>query len=179
MVREVQGNAAIVLALTGDGEDAQALVNDLNQRFPEATPVRFCYLPSVLAAVAMGRGQSQEAIDDLAAAGPYEMMNGMMAVYLRGEAYLAVGQGAQAAAEFQKMLDHPFTDELFIGAFDPLTQVFPHLGLARAYTLQGNTAKARKSYQDFLALWKDADPDIQILKQAKAEYAKLLKEGLP
>jgi tetratricopeptide (TPR) repeat protein/predicted Ser/Thr protein kinase len=178
MVRELQGNAAIVSALTGDGEAAQMLVNDLNQRFPEATTVRFCYLPSVRASLAMRRGQPQEAIDDLAATGPYEMMNGMFAVYLRGEAYLSARQGAQAAAEFQKMLGHPFVNA-FVSGFDPLIQVFPHLGLARAYALQGKTAEARKSYQDFLTLWKDADPDIPILLQAKAEYAKLQERNLP
>jgi len=97
----------------------------------------------------------------------------MIPVYLRGEAYLAAGQGPKAAAEFQKMLDHPDI------SFDPLIFVLPHLGLARSYALQGDTVKARKSYQDFLTLWKDADPDIPILRQAKAEYAKLQQGNLP
>ena len=180
MVRQLQGNAAIVLALTGDGEGAQTLLNDLNQSFPEATLVRFCYLPSVQAALAMRREKPEEAIDSLVAAGPYEMMNAMLAVYLRGEAYLAARRGKEATTEFQKMLDNPFvSDPSIIGLINPLTQVLPYLGLARAYALQGDAAKARKSYQDFLTLWKDADPDIPILKQAKAEYAKLQQGELP
>ena len=95
----------------------------------------------------------------------------MISVYLRGEAYLAARQGSQAAAQFQKILDHPDI------SFDPLIYILPHLGLGRAYALQGDTAKARKSYQDFLALWKDADPDIPILIKAKEEYNALLKSG--
>jgi serine/threonine protein kinase/tetratricopeptide (TPR) repeat protein len=168
-----QGNLAVTLALAGDAAGAEKLAADLSQRFPEATAVRFCYLPSVRAALALHHGKPREAIESLVAASPYEMMpdTGMIAIYLRGEAYLAAHQGAKAAAEFQKMLDHPT-----IG-FDPLSQVLPRLGLGRAYVLQEDTAKARKSYQDFLTLWKDADPDIPILKQAKAEYANLLKSG--
>jgi eukaryotic-like serine/threonine-protein kinase len=165
MARDVQGNAAITLALSGDPQGAQKLADDLNQRFPEATIVRFCYLPCVRAALALGRGKPQEAIDSLFPVVPYEMMNGMTAVYLRGEAYLAARQGKQAVAEFQKMLDHPHID--FSNFYRNL---LPLLGAARAYALQGDTEKARPIYQELLTLWKDADPDILILKQAKAEY---------
>jgi tetratricopeptide (TPR) repeat protein len=96
----------------------------------------------------------------------------MIAVYVRGMAYLAAHQGAKAAAEFQKILDYP--NIAFSGS-----RALANLGLGRAYALQGDTAKARKAYQDFLTLWKDADPDIPILKQAKAEYSELQKKELP
>ena len=110
------------------------------------------------------------AIEVLQAATPYELGSWYIKaypVYVRGEAYLAAHQGGGAAAEFQKILDHRG-----IVRNEPIGAL-AHLGLARAYALQGNTPKARSAYQDFLALWKDADPDISILRQAKAEYAKL------
>jgi eukaryotic-like serine/threonine-protein kinase len=155
---------------------AQKLAADLNQRFPEATVVQHCCLPVVRAALALRQNKPQEAIESLSAASSYELIIptdssariGMIAVYFRGEAYLAARQGAQAAAEFRKVLDHP-------SAFDIQSNILPHLGLARAYALQGDTAKARAEYQDFLTLWKDADPDIPLLKQAKAEYDRLQK----
>ena len=163
---DVQGTAAVALAMAGDAAASQKLAADLNQRFPEATSVRFCYLPAIRAALALHQGNPQEAIDSLSATSSYELLwnPGMMTVYLRGEAYLAAHQGVQAAAEFQKVLDHRF-----IAFASPLA----HLQLGRAYALQDNAARARSAYQDFFALWKDADPDIPILKQAKAEYAKL------
>ena len=163
---DVQGTAAVTLAMAGDAAASQKLAADLNQRFPDATSVRFCYLPAIRAALALHQGNPQEAIDNLSATSPYELLwhSGLMAVYLRGEAYLAAHQGAQAAVEFRKVLDHRF-----IAYASPLA----HLQLGRAYAIQGNAAQARSAYQDFFALWKDADPDIPILKQAKAEYAKL------
>ena len=98
------------------------------------------------------------------------MMNNMAVVYLRGEAYLAAHEGVRAAAEFQKMLDHPAP------AIDAVYRNnLPYLGLARAYSLQGDIGRASAAYQNFLTLWKDADPDIPILKQAKSEYDRLLK----
>jgi eukaryotic-like serine/threonine-protein kinase len=117
----------------------------------------------------------------LAAASPYELVfdaatssdAGMIAVYLRGHAYLALREGAPAAAEFRKILQHPS-----IG-LDAFVGILPHLGLARACALPGDVTQGRESYQDFLALWKDADPDIPILKQAKAEYERLPKGGRP
>ncbi len=168
--RDLRGNAAITLCLAGDKEGAQNLAADLSKRFPESTYVRHCYVPSVRALLALEDGKPQEAIDILAETVRYEMMQNMVTVYLRGKAYLAAQQGAKAAAEFQKMLDHPT-----VNFNDVLRNTLPHLGLGRAHALQGDTAKARKSYQDFLALWKDADPDIPILREAKAEYAKLIK----
>jgi eukaryotic-like serine/threonine-protein kinase len=170
MNREAQGNLAVTLALAGDIGAAKKLADDLAQRFPEATSTRFCVMPSIQAALALHEGKPQQAIDSLAPAKPYESVKGseMIVAYLRGEAYLAVRQGAQAAVEFQKMINHPSID-----LYDVPRNVLPHLGLARAYATQGDKTKARTAYQEFLNLWKDADPDIPILKQAKEEYRAL------
>jgi len=128
----------------------------------------------VHAAAGLQSREAGKAMEALAPAAPYELgtVNGFLnfalyPAYLRGEAYLAAKQGAAAATEFQKILDHPgvVTNEV-IGAL-------AHLGLGRAYALGGDSAKAKTAYQDFLALWKNADPDIPILQQARAEYAKL------
>jgi eukaryotic-like serine/threonine-protein kinase len=164
--RDVQGTAAAVLAMAGDGAASQKLVGAANQSSPEATSVRFCYLPAVRASQALQEGNPQEAIDILSVTSPYDLLwdQGLLVVSLRGEAYLAARQGAEAAAEFQKVLDHRF-----IGFASSVA----HLQLARAYALQGDLEEARSKYRDFLALWKDADPDIPILKQAKVEYSKL------
>jgi eukaryotic-like serine/threonine-protein kinase len=167
--RETLGRARLALALAGDPVEAQKLAADLNQRFPEATLVQFYYLPAIQAALALRQGKPQNAMEDLSAALSYDLLRngGMIAVYLRGQAYLAAHQGAQAAAKFQMILDHP---GIVVNA---PTGALAHLGLGRAYAVQGDTAKARAAYEDFLALWKDADPDIPILAQAKAEYAQL------
>jgi eukaryotic-like serine/threonine-protein kinase len=167
--RDVQYGAALALALAGDGSRAQALVNDLGKRFPLDTIVQFNYLPTIHAQLTLSRNDSSKAVDALHTAAPYELGagGGLYAVYVRGGAYLAAHQGSEAAAEFQKILDHRgIVVNTPIGAL-------AHLGLARAYALQADTAKARAAYQDFLTLWKDADPDVPILKEAKAEYAKL------
>jgi tetratricopeptide (TPR) repeat protein len=168
-----RGNSVLTLARTGDAAGAQKLAADLNRQYPEATWVRFCILPMLRATLALREGRPQEALEALAAASPYEKID-LNVAYLRGEAYLAARQGSQAAAEFRKMLDRPSTQ-----LFDVQRDILPHLGLGRAYAMQGDTAMARKSYQDFLTLWKDADPDIPILKQAKAEYNELQKKELP
>ena len=134
--------------------------------------MQFDYLPMIHAAAALQSGSPTKAVEALAPAAPYELgvllsRLTLYPVYLRGEAYVAAHQGSAAAAEFQKILDHPgVVQNEPIGAL-------AHLGLARAYALSGDTAKAKSAYQDFFALWKDADPDIPILKEAKAEYAKL------
>jgi tetratricopeptide (TPR) repeat protein len=175
--REVQYGAALALAIAGDSSQAQTLTNDLESSFPEDTSVRFNYLPVVRAFVALNRGDPAKAIEILQVAVPYEVgqprstqtsfFGALYPIYARGQAYLAAGQGAEAAGEFQKILDH-----LGITVGDPISGL-AHLQLARADTMQGDVAKAKASYQDFLTLWKDADPDIPVLKQAKAEYAKL------
>jgi len=175
--RDVQYGAALVFAYAGDDARAQALTGDLAKRFPEDTLVQFNYLPTLRAKLAVSRGNASEAIETLKNVTPYELgqttastygWNALYPVFVRGEAYLAAHQGGEAAAEFQKILDHRG-----VVINEPIGAL-AHLGLARAYGLQGDTAEAKTSYQKFLTLWKDADPDIPILKQAKAEFAKLL-----
>ena len=169
--RDVQFEAALVLAMVGDESRAEALANDLNKRYPEDTIVQFKEVPTVRAQLALSRNQPSKAIEDLQAAAPYEL--GTLSIgavsytaYVRGEAYLAAHDGTHAAAEFQKIIDHHSVGMHPIGAR-------ARLGIARAYVLEGDSVKAKAAYQDFLTLWKDADPDIPILKQAKAEYTKL------
>jgi len=173
---DVQYGSALALAYAGDTRRAQDLTEDLNKRFPEATIVQFNYLPTLRARLAVNRGNSSEALETLRVAVPYELgrttfsnysWNGLYPVYVRGEAYLAAHQGSEAAAEFQKILDHRgIVWNSPIGAL-------AHLQLGRAYAMAGDTTKARAAYNDFLTLWKGADPDVPILKEAKAEYAKL------
>src|SRR3984885_12560064 len=175
--REVQYGAALALAIAGDSSQAQTLTNDLESGFPEDTSVKFNYLPVVRAFLALNHGDPAKAIEILQVAVPYELgqprstqtgfFGALYPIYARGQAYLAAGQGAEAAREFQKILDHP---GIMVG--DPIG-VLAHLQLGRAYGMRGDTTKAKAAYQDFLTLWKDADPDIPVLKQAKAEYAKL------
>jgi serine/threonine protein kinase/tetratricopeptide (TPR) repeat protein len=165
--RDVAGNGGIALALAGDSAQAARLADDLAKRFPEDTIVQSEYLPMIHGATALESGNAAKAVEALVAATPYELGQTLWPAYIRGESYLKLGQGSAAAVEFQKIVDHP-------GAVqnDPVGAL-AHLGLARAYALSGDTAKARTAYQDFLGLWKDADPDIPILKEAKGEYAKL------
>ena len=168
--RDAQCEAALGLAIVGEISRAQVLAKDLDERFPEDTVVQFNCLTTIRAQLALNHSEFSMAIRTLQPAAPYELgwvPLGLYPVYLRGIAYLAGQHGAEAAAEFQKILDHPaiVTNET-IGA-----QV--HLQMARAYALSGETIKAKAAYQDFITLWKDGDPDISMLKQAKAEYAKL------
>ena len=174
--RDVLYLAALALAYSREDARAQALTDDLGKRFPEDTIVQFNYLPTLRAKLALNQGRASKAIESLTTAAPYELglstqspfnWTAMYPVFVRGETYLAARQGTEAAAEFQKILDHPGI--VVNGPIGALA----HLGLARAYRLQGDTAKAKAAYQDFLRLWKNADPDIPILEQAKAEYAKL------
>ena len=127
------------------------------------------WLPAINAAIEMNRHNPAKAIETLQAAVPFELYprGALWAVHLRALAYLSQQQGREAAAEFQKLLDH----RGIVGSYRQ--GALAHLGLARAYAMQRDTARARAAYQDFLTLWKDADPDIPILKQNKAEYAKL------
>jgi len=167
--RDVQFATALALSLTGDAVQAQKLADELATQFPEDTIVKFNYLPTIRAQLALNRNDASNAIELLQATAPYELgIEGQVyPVYLRGQAYLAARRGNEAVAEFQKILDHRgLVTNGPIGALS-------HLQIGRALDLQGDTAKARAAYQDFLALWKDADPDIPILIAAKAEYAKL------
>jgi DNA-binding winged helix-turn-helix (wHTH) protein/Flp pilus assembly protein TadD len=165
---DTEGVAAFSLALAGDAAQAETLAADLNRQLPQGTFMQFVYLPAIRAAVALHQGSAHEAIETLRVASPYELTpDGIFSVYLRGQAYLTARQGKEAAVEFQKILDHPGL--VLIQPIGPLA----HLGLARAYAMQSDTVKARAAYQDFVGLWKDADPDIPVLKQAKAEFARL------
>ena len=174
--RDLDYGVALALAYAGGEGRTQVLANDLGKRFSEDTVVQFNYLPTLLARLAVNHADTTQALDALGVAAPYE--DGLAAigyynwpnlypVYVRGQAYLAVHRGGEAAAEFQKILDHRG-----VVLNEPIGAL-AHLQLGRAYSLSGDSAKAKAAYQNFLALWKDADPDIPILKQAKAEYAKL------
>jgi eukaryotic-like serine/threonine-protein kinase len=165
---DVEALSAIALGLAGDASQSTRLAADLAKRFPEDTIVQFDYLPVIHAVAALQSGSANKALEALVLAAPYELGAGLSyPVYLRGEAYLAAHQSSAAAAEFQKILDHAcLVLNSPIGAL-------AHLGLARAYALSGDTVKAKSAYQDFLGLWKDADPDVPILQQAKTEYAGL------
>jgi DNA-binding winged helix-turn-helix (wHTH) protein len=174
--RDLDYAVALALGYAGDANRAQALADDLDRRFPEDTIVQINYLPTLRAKLALLHANPQQALVILGAASPSELglpsLNyynwpNLYPVYVRGEAYLAAHQGSEAAAEFQKILGHRG-----IVLNEPIGAL-AHLQLGRAYSLLGDTAKARAAYQDFLTLWKDADPDIPVLKQAKAEYAKL------
>jgi eukaryotic-like serine/threonine-protein kinase len=165
----VQYGAGLALALAGDANRSQSLADALAKRFPQDTIVRFNYVPTLQAQLALTRNEPSKAIEVLQANTAYELGidTALYPLYVRGEAYLVMHQGSEAAAEFQKILDHR---GLVLN--DPIGAL-AHLGLARAYAMQGDIAKAKEAYQDFLTLWKDADPDIPILIAAKAEYAKL------
>jgi predicted Zn-dependent protease len=171
--RDVRAVAALALARAGDAVGAEKLAAELGEAFPLDTLVHRYWLPTIRAGVALQRNDPNRAIELLKVAStvelsiPTNLVIIMCPVYLRGEAYLMLRDGNRAVAEFQKFIDHR-----------GLVMNFPwgalaRLGLARAYALQGDTVKARTAYQDFLTLWKDADPDIPVLKQAKVEYAKL------
>ena len=178
--RDVAYGAGFALALSRDSSRSQALTEDLTRRFPEDTRVQFTYAPTLRALLALNHSQLSNAVELLQTAVPYELglpteggsesllgAGNLHAAYVRGLAYLAAHQGAEAAAEFQKILDHRG-----IVISDPIGAL-AHLQLGRAYSLSRDKTKAKSAYQDFLTLWKDADPDIPILKQAKIEYTKL------
>ncbi len=160
---------AEVLAMVGDSSHAQSIVDDLARRFPDDALLHQVYIPVVHAWIEMNRKAPDKAVAALEAAKTFEMGPSQwpFAVYVRGLAYLQAKRGAEAAAEFQRIIDHrgisPTAPEHSLAK----------LGLGRAYALSGDSAKSRAAYQDFLALWKDADPDVPILKEAKAEYERL------
>ena len=170
--RDVEYAAAYALALSGDSSRSRSLVDNLSKRYPEDTWVIFTYLPTLRAQLALNRNERSKALELLEAPIPYELAAGtrsrrLYPVYVRGQAYLTTGRYADAILEFRKILDHRG-----IVVTEPIGAL-AYLGLSRAYALQSDIAKAKAAYRDFLTLWKDADPDIPILKQAKAEYAKL------
>jgi tetratricopeptide (TPR) repeat protein len=173
--QSVQVEGALAFAMTGDDARAESLARDLDHRFPLDTQVQSLWLPAIQAQLELNRKNPTAAIDRLQASvrtdlGQIQFINNISClypVYVRGQAYLAAGKGNEAATEFQKILDHNGI------VWNCWTGALARLGLARAYQLSGDTGKAHTAYLDFLALWKDADADIPILKQAKAEYAKL------
>lgn len=175
--RGVEYGAALALAFSGDSSRAQMLADDLGRRFPEDTSVQFSYLPTVRARLALSHGKPAKAIELLSVASANELgsprttlhanFGALYPVYMRGEAYLSAGRGSEAAAEFQKILNHRG-----VVVSDPVGAV-AQVQLARAYTMQGDSVKARTAYQAFLTLWKDADPDVPIYKAAVSEYSKL------
>ena len=165
---DVRAIAALALARAGDTAGAEKLAAELDKTRPLDTLVQKYWLPTIRSAVALERKDPNRAIELLKAVGAIELSRGnLLPVYVRGQAYLVLDDGNAAAAEFQKFIDHRGA----VGNFP--WGVLARLGLARAYAVQGDTAKAKTAYQDFLMLWKDADPDIPILIAAKAEYAKL------
>jgi tetratricopeptide (TPR) repeat protein len=170
--RDTRTIAMQVVALTGDTTRSQKIAEDLVREYPTDTLLKKAFVPLTQAASDLQRNQPAQAVVRLEVATPYELGSGAGTAgfsinYLRGEAMLRSKEGAKAAAEYQRILDHRGVDPLDI-AYN-----LSHLGLGRAYALQGNTAAAKSAYQDFFAAWKDADRDIPILQQAKAEYAKL------
>ena len=175
--RDVVYAAAVALQLSGEPSESQKLAADLEKRFPEDTPVQFEYLPTLHALSSLAHRAPLDAVERLQVAVPYDYampgtaffakFGGLYTAYIRGEAYLAAGRGQEAAAEFQKVLTHRG-----IVLADPIGAL-AHLQMGRAYVISGDISKAKSAYRDFLALWKDADPDIPVLKQASAEYAKL------
>ncbi len=175
---DIVGEADMVAALSGDTAQAQKLADDLNRRFPEASVVQFTYLPAVRGLLAARRGNTQEAVEDLYPMTSHERVIPldwvapyMVPVYLRGEAHLALHQPVEAGSDFQMLLDNSgLIENCPIGAL-------AHLGLGRAYAMQGNAAKARAAYQTFLTRWKSADPGVPILKQAQSEYARIQSDN--
>ena len=171
--RAVRAIAALALARAGDTAAAEKLAAKLDSALPQDTLVQRYWLPTIRAAVALQRKDPSRAVELLQVASPIELGQPgnitayLCPVYLRGEAYLVLHDGKAAAGEFRKFIDHRGVVVNFPWG------ALARLGLARAYAMQGDSVKARSAYQDFLTLWKDADPDIPILKQAKAEYAKL------
>jgi tetratricopeptide (TPR) repeat protein len=171
---DTQLTTALALALAGDTRRAETISAEVAKRYPLDTLLNFYWLPTIQAAIQLGRNNPAKAVQELEVTSRFEMGDAMHSetaslfpVYLRGQAFLALHQGREAAAEFQKYIDHPGIVMSYpLGAL-------ARVGLARAYAMQGNTAKARAAYQEFFSLWKDADPDVPILKQAKVEYAKL------
>jgi tetratricopeptide (TPR) repeat protein len=176
--RDVEYTAALGLAFSGDSSRSERLADDLERRFPEDTFVKFTYAPVLRALTALERAKPEESVERLQVALRYELaangldfnhyyLGGLHSAYVRGEALLAAHRYPEAAAEFQKLLDHRG-----IVGVDPIGAL-AHLQLGRTFSLSGDTGKAKAAYQDFFTLWRDADSDVPLLKSAKAEYDRL------
>jgi hypothetical protein len=172
--RDVQTLGALALAQSGDAAHAQAMADDLGQRFPADTLLNSYWLPTIHAELAIQQKNGASAVQVINAASRYELgspqpfqLGTLYPIYIRGEAYLAAGQGSAAAGEFQRIVDHRGVVLNFpLGAL-------ARLGLARARAMSGDAAGAKTAYQEFFAVWKDADADLPVLTVAKAEYGKL------
>jgi hypothetical protein len=185
MSRGVESQTALAFGMAGDMARAESLAQDLGKRFPFDTQMQSLWLPAIQAQLALDRKDSTAALNALQSGSPIELgtiqfganTTCLYPTYVRGEAYLAAGQGSPAATEFQKIIDHSGI------VWNCWTGALAHLGVARANALQARTSqgadadaarvRALADYKDFLTLWKDADPDIPILKEAKAECARL------
>jgi eukaryotic-like serine/threonine-protein kinase len=171
--RDVTVISALTLARAGDTTRAKALVKELEKGYPNNTLLKLYWLPTINGMIDVIEGKGSQATLDLEPALPYETgqsgltINYVYPAYVRGQAYLAVHNGPAAAAEFQKLLN----SRGIVGNY--LTGALAHLQIGRAYALTGDSAKAKAAYQEFFQLWKDANPDIPILKEARAEFAKL------
>jgi len=162
-----------VLARVGDAPRVKKLLEELKNDYPANTVLNLYWLPTISAALEISQNHPEQAIVELEPTAPYELgltqsyINYVYPAYVRGQAYLQERKGIAAVAEFQKLIDHRGIVANFV------TGSLAHLQIGRAYAVTGDTAKARAAYQEFFNLWKEADPDIPILKEAKAEYAKL------
>ena len=175
--RDVEYAAALALAFAGDRSRSEALAGDLENRFPEDTFVRFTYVPVLRALSAFHQGRTAESLERLQVTLRYELaangldfnlhLGGLHSAYVRSEAFVAEHQYAEAITELQKIVDH----RGIVGA-DPIGAL-AQLQLGRVFALSGDKTKAKAAYETFLALWKDADPGVPILKTAKAEYSRL------
>jgi tetratricopeptide (TPR) repeat protein len=176
--RDVEYAAGLALALSGSSSQSQPLADDLEKRFPEDTFTKFTYVPVLRALSALDRGKPAESVERMHIALPYELaanglnfnhfyLGGLHSAYVRGQALIAAQRYAEAAAEFQKILEH----RGLVG-IDPIGAL-AHLKIGRVFALSGDKTKAKAAYEAFLTVWKDADVDVPILKRAKAEYARL------
>lgn len=170
--RDTRTEAAMLMARTGNASGAERILADLAKQYPNDTMLNSGWIPMARATAEIQNNNSGKAVELMESARPYELGSGPLSLgywpnYVRAEAYLKAHDGAKAATEYKIILDHQGVDPV-----NPL-YALAHLSLGRAYALQGDSAKARTAYQDFLAIWKDADLDVPVLKQAKAEYAKL------
>jgi hypothetical protein len=175
--RDVQYAARLAMALSGDSSRAEQAAGDLEKGFPEDTFVNFTYAPVLHALAKLGEGKPADAVERLEIAHRYELapnglsfsfyLGGLHSAYVRGEAFLAAHRYAEAAAEFQKILDH--RGAVGLDTIGPLAE----LQLGRVFALSGDKSRAKAAYETFLSFWNNADPDVPILKRAKAEYARL------
>jgi DNA-binding winged helix-turn-helix (wHTH) protein/tetratricopeptide (TPR) repeat protein len=166
---DARETTAEVLSLAGEAGKARTLTQELRSRFPQHAPLNAASLPTILAAAELQRGNASKAIDLLREAEPYDMseFSNLSPIYIRGQAYLRLHSSKEAAAEFQRLLDHTG-----INALSP-RHALARLGLARALALEGDRPQARRAYEDFLAYWSEADPELPILRRARIELSKL------